>query len=308
VDPVEAAAAEVLRFYDERGLNGRVGVVTARHGHSSTTLALVSQRLADRPRVVEQSAGLASRLGVDVRTQVSRDHDVLLRLAALRRARFSSAAAPASAPCRLLRWGLLPDRRVLYVNWPAVGHVLVAGRTRGAISTVLTSLVASLVARARPEEVQLFTIARDQLLPKSLARLPHQGHGWVDPSDQVATGAALHDARAELLRRMERVERGGTVDTLPELVLIVPELDALAEHGSTLEMLGAYGPAHRVRLLAGSARSADLPDRLLAHFTSRAVLRLPDEAESTRLLGSAAAFYLLGGGLLLLMLPARAPI
>src|SRR5207253_10010173 len=117
-----------------------------------------------------------------------------------------------------------------------------------------------------------------------------------------------HDLRAELVRRMERVERGGSVATLPELVVLVPELEGVLEHLSTLDMIGSYGPAHRVRLLAASARSQSLPDGLVAQFPTRATPRLSDEGESTRLLGSTAATDLLGGGQLLLRLGEREPI
>jgi two-component SAPR family response regulator/LysM repeat protein len=307
-EPSHVAALEALRFFDERGLEGSLGLVTTRHGRSGTTLALVSQRLADRPRIVEAAAGLSARLGVAVTAHLSRDHDILLRLGRLHHARFTSAAGTASAPCRVLPLGVLPDRRVLGVNWPALGHVLVAGRGRGAVSTVLTSLVANLAAQARPEDVELLTIARDQVLSSTLQRLPHQVGSPIDPADHLATTAVLHDVRAELLRRMERVERGDLVETLPELVVVIPELDVLLEHLSTLEMLGAYGPAHRVRLLAATTHSRALPDRLVAHFTTRAVLRVQDEADSTRLLGSSAAVELLGGGQLLVRLDEREPV
>ncbi len=307
--PDEAAAHEVLRYFDERGLAGRVGLVTVRHGRSGTTLAVVSQRLADRPRVVDAASGLATRLGVDVRTHVSRDHDVLLRLGSLRRARFdTTSSGKSAAPCRLLPVGVLPDRRVLSINWPAVGHVLLAGHGRGALTTLLSSLAASLAVRVPVEGMHLVTFARPGVLPSHLARLPHQVGSFIDPGDHVAASAAMHDVRAELVRRMERVERGGSVATLPELVVLVPELERLLDHLSTLDILGSYGPAHRVRLLAATARSQDLPDELVAHFAARGVLRVADERESARLLGSAAATDLLGGGQLLLRLDQREPI
>jgi DNA-binding SARP family transcriptional activator len=243
-------------------------------------------------------------LGVAVTSQISRDHDVLLRLSPISGARFTGSGGTV----RLLPFGVLPDRRVLAVNWQALGHVLIAGRARGAVSTLLGTLVANLATQTRPEALQLVTIALENLLSSSLQRLPHQVGSPIDPTDRLATTAALHDVRAELVRRMERVERGGSVDTLPELVLVAAELDGVLEHLSTLEMIGAYGPAHRVRLLAASTHSRELPDRLVAHFATRAVVRLPDEAESTRLLGSAAAVDLLGGGQLLLRLDEREPV
>jgi len=302
--PAHVAAAETLRYLAERGLEGRVGLVSTRHGRSGTTLALVSQQLADRPRIVEGASGLGSRLGVAVSSQVSRDHDVLVRIGPIAGARF----ADTSNTTRLVPLGVLPDRRVLSVSWPALGHALVVGRARRAVSTLLGTLVANLAMASRPESLQLVTIAREQLLSGSVGRLPHQIGSPIDPADRLATTAALHDVRAELVRRMERVERGGSVETLPELVLVLPELDGLLEHLSTLEMLGAYGPAHRVRVLAATTHSRELPDRLVAHFATRAVVRLPDEAESTRLLGNSAAVDLLGGGQLLLRLDQREPV
>ncbi len=303
-EPAQVAAAEALRYFAERGLEGRVGVVSTRHGRSGTTLALVSQQLADRPRIVEATSGLGARLGVPVSSQISRDHDVLVRLGPIAGVRLTGT----SSGVRLLPFGVLADRRVLAVNWPALGHVLIAGRARGSVATLLGTLVANLAAQTRSEALQVVTIAADNVLSSSLHRLPHQMGTPIDPSDRLATTAALHDVRAELVRRMERVERGGSVETLPELVLVAPEFEGLVEHVSTLEMIGAYGPAHRVRMLGASTRSRELPDRLVAHFATRAVVRLPDEAESTRLLGSAAAVDLLGGGQLLLRLDEREPV
>ncbi len=309
VGPEEVAAQEALRYFDERGLEGRVGLVSVRHGRSSTTLAIVAQRLADRPHVMEAAAGLATRLGVEVRTQLSRDHDVLVRLGALRRARFGGTATAATAPVTLLPMGVLPDRRVLHVNWPASGHMLLAGHGRGAVATLLASTLATLAVRSKQEALQLVAFARGGALPSSLERLPQLAGRFVDPSDAVSTTAAMHDVRAELVRRMERVERGGSVATLPELVIVAAELELLArEHLSTLDMIGSYGALHRVRLVASSARSNELPDTLLAHFASRAVLRVRDEHESTRLLGTAAATDLLGGGQMLVRLDEREPL
>ncbi|MBV9542772.1 MAG: bacterial transcriptional activator domain-containing protein [Chloroflexi bacterium] len=305
-DPVQAAAIEVLRFLDANGVAGRVGVVSARHGRSSTTLALVCQRLADRPMLQKLVPAIAKHLGLSVAAQLSRDHDTLLRLGPLRHARFADPSGASSAPCALLGAGLLPDRRVLYVNWPSLGHVLVTGRAPMAVSSVLSTLLATVSARFDPAELQILTVAAN--LTEPLQRLPHQVGRVIDPADQVATSAALHDARAELLKRMERVERGGNVNALPELLIVLPDIETLTDHASTLDMLGVYGPAHRVRLLASCAHPELLSDGLLSHFTTRAVLRLPEEAQGARLLGQPGAADLLGGGQLLLRLDAREPL
>jgi DNA-binding SARP family transcriptional activator len=165
-----------------------------------------------------------------------------------------------------------------------------------------------LAARFSPSELQLMTIGTPSSVPRGLASLPHHMGNVVDPDDGLATTSALHDVRAELVRRMQHVEQGNTVGTLTEIVLLVPELARLAEHGSTLEMIGAYGPSHRVRLLAGSTTPGAVPDSVLGHFTSRLALRPRDAADSERLLGSPAAMELLGGGQMLVRIDEREPL
>ena len=100
---------------------------------------------------------------------------------------------------------------------------------------------------------------------------------------------------------MQHVEHGNAIGTLTEIVVLVPELAQLTvtEHTSTLEMIGAYGPSHRVRLIAATVSPDDVPDSVLGHFSSRLVLRPRDAADSERLLGSSAAMELLGGGQML---------
>ncbi|HEY1245630.1 MAG TPA: LysM peptidoglycan-binding domain-containing protein, partial [Hyphomicrobiaceae bacterium] len=304
--PVDQLAAETLRFFDERGLQGRVGIVSARAGRSSTTLALVSQLLADRPRLLEAAPALAQRLGIWARAQLSRDHDVLLRCVG--RGPLAASVDAHQARCQLLPIGLLADRRVLLVNWPALGHVLVGGRSRAAATTVLTSLAAALASRLSPAELQLVTIGSASSLPRAMSSLPQHVGRVVDHDDALATSTALHDLRAELVRRMQHVEQGNPIRALTEIVVLVPELERLVEHASTLEFIGAYGPSHRIRLLAATASPGQCADSLLGHFTSRLVLRPRDDADSQRLLGSSAAMELLGGGQMLVRLDQREPL
>jgi DNA-binding SARP family transcriptional activator len=306
LEPVDQLAAETLRFFDERGLQSRVGVVSARAGRSSTTLALVSQRLADRPRLLDAAPALAQRLGIWARAQLSHDHDVLFRCVG--RGPLAASVDARSAHCQLVPVGLLADRRVLLANWPALGHVLVGGRSRAAASTVLTSLAVGLAARFSPSELQLMTIGHPSSMPRGVPSLPHHMGSVVDPDDRLATTYGLHGVRAELVRRIQHVEHGNAIGTLTEIVVLVPELARLVEHTSTLEMIGAYGPSHRVHLVAASTTPAAVPDSVLAHFSSRLVLRPRDAADSERLLGSTAAMELLGGGQMLVRIDEREPL
>src|SRR2546423_1299570 len=112
-------------------------------------------------------------------------------------------------------------RQLLYANWRELGHVLVAGLAGGGAEVVLTSLVAALTARCRPEELRLWTIASRRTLPDQLAGLPHQRAGFVDPDDEAAVEAMLADARAELRRRMREEHRD---PDRPTVVLVACEL------------------------------------------------------------------------------------
>jgi len=202
----------------------------------------VSQLLADRCRLLEAAPSLAQRLGVWARAQLSRDHDVLLRCVG--RGPLSATVDGRAAHSRLVPIGLLADRRVLLVNWPALGHVLISGRSRSAASTVLTSLAVGLASRLLPDELQLVTIGSRSSLPGGVSSLPQHVRRVVEPDDKLVTGSAVHDVRDELVGRMQYVEQGNPIRTLTEIVLLVPGLERLAEHASTLEMIGAYGPSH----------------------------------------------------------------
>jgi two-component SAPR family response regulator len=173
---------------------------------------------------------------------------------------------------------------------------------------VLTSLAAALASRLSPAELQLVTIGSASSLPRAVSSLPQHVGRVVDHDDALATSTALHDLRAELVRRMQHVEQGNPIRALTEIVVLVPELERLVEHASTLEFIGAYGPSHRIRLLAATASPGQCADSLLGHFTSRLVLRPRDDADSQRLLGSSAAMELLGGGQMLVRLDQREPL
>jgi hypothetical protein len=101
----------------------------------------------------------------------------------------------------------------------------------------------------------------------------------------------------------QRMRSAAPSPEAPELVLVVAELaDVGAGH---LETIREYGPAHGIHLLAASTRAVELGDALLGRCTTRAVLRLGSEADSTRVLGEPGASELAGGGDMLLRVDMR---
>src|SRR5262249_9212900 len=224
-----------------------------------------------------------TRLGVASETTLTPDYDVQVRISGLKAAGLLSppTSRPADAPW-LLPLGLLPSRETLYANWRALEHVLVAGLPGGGAETVLASLLAALTTRCRPDDLRLYTIASRRSLPAQLLDLPHQHGAVVDPADETAVGNLLGEVRAELTRRMRAAVPGDIPDHVgtrkePDLVLVISELAELEDDGTTLEIVGAQGPAYGVHILAATSRPEALGDDLLAHFETRLVLQTLDD-------------------------------
>src|SRR5262249_36280375 len=100
---------------------------------------------------------------------------------------------------------------------------------------------------------------------------------------------------------------GGVPTTAPELVLIIGDLDNLEDDEATLELVGLYGPAHRVRLLAATTNPTALSEDVAGYFGTRMVLQTLDDQESIQLLGQPDAADL-GSGDLLVRVDGRSPV
>jgi DNA-binding SARP family transcriptional activator len=309
-DEVHRLAASVLQFLrDSAGVDTAAGasIVSARHGRSSTTLALVAP-IASQAHLVDRLPEIATRLGAgaSAEAELTPDGDVAVRVrgfsAGLNSAPDVSAhvAVPTLVPI-----GVLPDRQEFLANWDSLGHVLIASPFGGGATAVLTSVLAHLAARRDPARLQIRMIAGSRALPQALLGLPHQVGPAIDPLDQEALAAVLYEVRAELDRRLV----GGWADQ-PELVLVAAELLEVEPYSGLLGEVGERGPACGVRLLAASTRPGDELARnpLLGDFTTRLLQRTADEDESVALLGSADAAYLGGGGRLLFRSEHRMPI
>ena len=195
----------------DRDALAEVRLLATRHGRSSTTLVLAAP-LAARPlllRPLPAVAELAFGERVDVEGLVSHEGDVLIRLTGVARqaAHLRAAAAaegerPAVWPRpRLVPLGILNDHQVLSANWDALGHLLVAAPIGQGAATALVALLAPLLARATPNELELEVIAGAGSLPAELLAVPHLRGPVVDPRRPEAVQAALDRVHAELERR-----------------------------------------------------------------------------------------------------------
>lgn len=299
VEPIVAATERVLRLLAQRGIHD-VTPITVRQGHNSAKFVLRAEA-REQEALLGLDRDLSTMLHARCRISVTADHDILLQISGLTKAGLLPATRSSSG-LMLVPVGLLPPDEMLYANWRELGHVLVSGLPGGGSDIILTSLVAALTARRRPERLRLWTIADRRSLPTPLADLPHQMAPIVNPHDETDVAAMLARTRAELMHRMRAAREGQRWQASPEqpeIVLVVGELANLPDDGTTLELIGVHGPTHGVRILAASARAETIDDVILSHFTTRLVLQTMDDDESVRLLGVPEAADLAGGEFLL---------
>jgi nucleoid-associated protein YgaU/DNA-binding SARP family transcriptional activator len=325
-DPATAISARLSRAYagvlaeqlpPERLAETRdVSVISVRHGHTSTMLALRAPLVARAHLLQNLQAVTARAFGdrVDVEGMVSHEGDVLVRVfdapVDLHDGQVSDTGDDRPelwpSPC-LVTLGLLHDGQPLAANWDVLSHILVASPTGSGAETVLTSILASLVGRRTPGQLGLVTLAEPRALPEEIDALPHQLLPVVSPQDAEQTADALAQVRSELTRR-----RAAGLTTEPDLVVVIAELGAIGqEQQGLLSSLLADGARYRVRVLAASARPGSfLVDRcpFLGEFGTRLVLRTSDEEESLALLGADGADELGPGGHLLFRLEGRTPV
>jgi DNA-binding SARP family transcriptional activator/nucleoid-associated protein YgaU len=309
-EPVVLVADAARRFREEQGVRD-TPVVLAYQGRGAATLVHRAGPL-ERARLLELAGPFGKRLGGGARAALTADHDVAWRVSGLRTGGLLSPPTEGHRPGPvLLPLGLVSGGETLYGDWGSLGHVLVAGLPGGGGEVVLTSLVAALAARHRPDALRLWTVADRRSLPPQLAGLLHHAGGVVEPDDEARVGAVLEHLREEIARRRRGEGAGGGESVSeaaePELVLVVGELGDLPDDGTTLELVGAYGPALGVRLLAATTRGGLLGDDVLPHFASRFVLQTLDGDESVRLLGRPDASDL-GAGELLVRVDGREPV
>jgi nucleoid-associated protein YgaU/DNA-binding SARP family transcriptional activator len=289
VDVPGRLACALERWFGELALTDTT-ILGVRYGRSAITFTLAGS-LAERSRLLDELASFAAQNSLSLETRISADQDLLVRFTGATQS-LAAMDEDGASDALLLPLGVLPDRSVFAVNWRALGHVVVASRPgRGADAIALTMLT-MLAARCRPAQLHVWTLAAPHALPDTIAEMPHQTRGFIDPSDAEAVGQALEALEIELDRRIHNAG----IERDPEVVLLVAELGSVEADSGRLERILREGAAHGFRMLAATTESAGPQSSLLHYCTSRVVLRLLDETASMALLGSGDAVYLEGGG------------
>jgi DNA-binding SARP family transcriptional activator/LysM repeat protein len=300
VDPPTAVVAHLEQFLGEYNVED-VAVVIVRHGNSSTSLTLRCA-LAQQALLLELAAAFAERLEADVEACVSADQDVVLRLARLRKTRLLPTAQSLRSGPFLVPLGVLYDRQTYAATWASLGHVLIVSLPSHGADAILTSLVATLTSRRSPEQLRVWLLASPRSLPAPIFELPHLAH-VVDPTDAAGLGIAIDQLRAELDRRAVRKQ------SVPDLVVAVPELASLGEHAADLALLAGRAAVLGVRFVVASTDPEEAEaNPLTSCFGTRMVMHMQAEEASVALLGVVDAAFLAGGGRLLLRLDGREPV
>jgi len=311
MEPITLLVTQVHRFLAESGVDD-ASVIWVQKGPKVVTMML---RVApqDRTRVLELARELGSHLGGKGRGSINPDHDVVLQLSGLRLTGLAVQWQAGDAEqLHLVPLGVLSDGQTMYGNWDEFSHVLLVGLPGGGTEVILTSLILSLAAQCRPEELRFVTIANRCTLPAQLWKLPHHTGDFINPDDDDMVRETPKQLRTELVRRMRCTEGEGghawrATPEEPEIVLVVGELADLPDDGTTLELIGSQGARHGVRLLVATARADALAADMLSHFGTRVVLQTLDDDESVHLIGHPEAADLADGELCL-RIDGRTPI
>ncbi len=311
MEPITLLVTQIHRFLAESGVDD-ASVIWIQKGRKAVTMIL---RVAppDRTRVLELARELGRHLGGKGRASVNPDNDVVLQLSALSLTGLPVERQAGDAEqLHLVPLGVLSDGQTAYGNWDEFGHVLLVGLPGGGTDVILTSLIASLAAQCRPEELHLVTIVNRCTMPTQLWKLPHHAGDFINPDDEDTVRETLDQLRTELVRRMRCTEGEGghawrATSKEPEIMVVVGEMANLPDDGTTLELIGSQGARHGVRLLVATARTDALAADVLSHFGTRVVLQTLDDDESIHLIGHAEAAVLTDGELYL-RIDGRTPI
>ena len=171
------------------------------------------------------------------------------------------------------------------------GHVVVVGSPRTGKSTLLRTLVASLIWRHTPAQVQFYGIDLGGGLLGALASAPHVG-GIAGKLDKEAVTRVVRQLRAEVEDREQAFRDAGhesmaaarSAGTFPDLFLIVDGWEAFKREFEGLdrevEELSATGLSFGVHVMVAANRWAEIRPALLDNLGTRLELKLHDAIDS----------------------------
>ncbi len=212
--------------------------------------------------------------------------------------------------------------RPVYADLGKMPHLLVAGATGAGKSVCLNNIIASLLATATPDQVQLLMIDPKRVELTVYNGIPHLVKDVITDA-RMAAGALFEmtkemDSRYERfaqasVRKIEEYNRKFPDEQLPYVVIIIDELADLmlvapAKVETTICRLAQLARATGIHLIVATQRpSVDVITGIIkANIPSRIAFAVSSQVDSRTILDMAGAERLLGRGDML-FLPIDAP-
>ncbi|MET7899073.1 FtsK/SpoIIIE domain-containing protein [Streptomyces mirabilis] len=227
---------------------------------------------------------------------------------------------PARAGALSFVAGVAPSGTVQVADLSRLPHLLVAGATGSGKSVFLRGLLVELLRARTPEQLELVIVDPKRLDFAPFAKAPHVRNGQIISDPDIALETLRHTLESELERRQpiieaagvssasEFYESGGTLEELPQLVILVDEFADLVLSGSDRkafsELIQRYAQLTRAYgiflVLATQRPSVDvITGSIKANLSARIAFSLPSARDSMTVLDQGGAENLLGDGDLL---------
>ncbi|WP_406269013.1 FtsK/SpoIIIE domain-containing protein [Actinacidiphila glaucinigra] len=216
--------------------------------------------------------------------------------------------------------GIAPSGSAHIADLSRLPHLLVAGATGSGKSVFLRGLLIELLRSRTPEQLELIIIDPKRLDFAPFAKAPHVRNSQIISDADIALETLQSVLECELERRQpileeagvssasEFYESGGTLEELPQLVILVDEFADLILSGSDRkafsELIQRYAQLTRAYgiflVLATQRPSVDvITGSIKANLSARMAFSLPSHRDSMTVLDQGGAENLLGDGDLL---------
>ncbi|MFG2668924.1 FtsK/SpoIIIE domain-containing protein [Streptomyces sp. NPDC048387] len=216
--------------------------------------------------------------------------------------------------------GISPSGAVQVADLSRLPHLLVAGATGSGKSVFLRGLLIELLRARTPEQLELVIVDPKRLDFTPFAKAPHLRDAQIISDPDIALETLRRTLESELDRRQpvletagvssasEFYESGGTLEELPQLVILVDEFADLVLSGSDRkgfsELIQRYAQLTRAYgiflVLATQRPSVDvITGSIKANLSARIAFSLPSARDSMTVLDQGGAEDLLGDGDLL---------
>ncbi|MCW2899038.1 MAG: translocase FtsK [Streptosporangiaceae bacterium] len=228
--------------------------------------------------------------------------------------------SPAKAGALSFVPGIAPSGAVHVADLSRLPHLLVAGATGSGKSVFLRGLLVELLRARTPEQLELVIVDPKRLDFAPFAKAPHVRNAQIISDPDIA----LETLRSTLVNELERrqpileaaevssasefYESGGTLEELPQLVILIDEFADLVLSGSDRkafsELIQKYAQltrAYGIFLVIATQRpSVDvITGSIKANLSARIAFSLPSVRDSMTVLDQGGAENLLGDGDLL---------